>query len=124
MLSPDAYKIVHLVGILVVFMALGGLSLHAINGGTRDTNTGRRIVGITYGVGLVLILLGGFGWLGATGAMSAGIPGWTWAKLAIWLVIGGLLALPGRRPELGRVVWFVAPLLGIVAALLARTKPF
>jgi len=47
-MSPDFYKIVHLTGLLLVFMALGGLSLHAINGGTREDNRGRRLVALTY----------------------------------------------------------------------------
>ena len=124
-MSPDFYKLVHVVGLLMVFLALGGLSLHAINGGTRDTNAARRLVGLTYGAGLVLILLGGFGWLGATGVMSSGaMPLWTWIKLALWLLVGALLALPGIRPELGKLVWFVAPLIGLLAAWVARTKPF
>lgn len=124
-MSPDAYKIVHVVGLLMVFLALGGLSLHAMNGGTKDTNRQRRLVAATYGIGLLLILVGGFGWLGATGVMSGGaMPLWTWAKLAIWLLVGALLALPSVRPELGRLVWLLAPVVGLVAAWIARTKPF
>jgi len=75
-------------------------------------------------VGLLLILLGGFGWLSASGLMSGGMPGWTWAKLGIWMAVAGLLALPAVKPELGRFVWLVAPLLGVIGAWLARTKPF
>lgn len=123
-MSPDVYRLVHVVGILMVFLSLGGVALHGINGGTRDSNDARRLTAVTYGVGLFLILLGGFGWLGATGAMGAGMPGWTWAKLGIWMAIGGLLALPTVKPELSRVVWFVAPVLGVLGAWLARTKPF
>jgi hypothetical protein len=123
-MSPDVYKLVHVAGILMVFLSLGGLALHGINGGTRESNDARRLTAVTYGIGLLLILLGGFGWLGATGAMGAGMPGWTWAKLGIWMAIGGLLALPTVKPELSRVVWFVAPVLGVLGAWLARTKPF
>lgn len=124
MLPPDVYKIVHLAGILLVFMAVGALSLHAMNGGTRETNSARRLVAVTYGVGLFLILLGGFGWLGSTGMMEAGMPGWTWAKIAIWLLLGALLAWPGRQPRAGSWVWLAAPVLGVAAAWLAGTKPF
>ena len=124
MVSPSVYKLVHVLGLLLVFLALGGLSLHAINGGTRDTNSGRRLAGMSYGIGLLLILVGGFGWLGSTGVMGGGMPGWVWAKLLIWLAIGGLLALPGRRPDLGRLVWLVAPVLGVLAGWLGATKPF
>lgn len=124
MLSPEIYKLVHVLGLLLVFLSLGGIAMHAINGGTRDTNRGRRLVVITYGTGLLLILFGGFGWLGASGIMKAGMPLWVWAKLLIWLAIGGLLALPGRKPELGRPVWYLAPLLGLLAGWLGGTKPF
>ena len=123
-MSPDVYKLVHVAGILMVFMSLGGLALHAINGGTKDSNGGRRLTTMTYGIGLFLILLGGFGWLGAAGMMSAGMPGWTWAKLGIWMAVGALLALPTVKPELSRLVWIVAPLLGVLGAWIARTKPF
>ena len=123
-MNPE-YKIIHLVGLLMVFMGVGGLSLHAINGGTRETNRGRRLVAVTYGLGLFLILLGGFGWLGETGMMGSGqMPLWVWMKLGLWLVVGGLLAIPTVRPDLGRLVWFVAPIVGLVAAWVARAKPF
>jgi uncharacterized membrane protein SirB2 len=124
-MSPEFYKIVHMAGLLMVFLSLGGLSLHAMNGGTKSTNPERRLVAITYGIGLLLILVGGFGWLGAAGMLSSGtMPLWPWAKLALWLVIGGLLALPAIRPELGKLVWFIAPVVGVVAAWIAGTKPF
>ncbi len=123
-MSPEFYKLIHLAGILMVFMSLGGLALHGLNGGTKDSNAARRLVSITYGVGPFIILLGGFGWLGSTGMMSAGMPGWTWAKLGIWMGVGALLALPTVRPELSRLVWIVAPILGVLGAWLARSKPF
>ena len=123
-MSPEVYKLIHLAGIFMVFMSIGGLALHALNGGTKESNGARRLVSITYGVGLLLILLGGFGWLGAAGVMAAGMPGWTWAKLGIWLAIGALLALPTVKPEMSRIAWIAAPILGILGAWLARTKPF
>jgi len=123
-MSPDTYKLVHVAGILMVFMSLGGLALHGINGGTKDSNGARRLTTVTYGVGLFLILLGGFGWLGTSGTMGAGMPGWTWAKLGIWMAVGALLAVPTVRPDLSRLVWIAAPILGVIGAWLARTKPF
>jgi len=123
-MPPTVYKLIHVAGILMVFMSLGGLALHAMNGGTKATNRARRLTTSTYGIGLLLILLGGFGFLGASGMLSAGMPGWAWAKLGIWLVIGALLALPSVRPEMSRLVWIAAPILGVIGAWLARTKPF
>jgi hypothetical protein len=124
MISLNVYKLVHLLGILLAFTAVGGLSLHALNGGTKATSAGRRLVAVSYGGGLFLILLGGFGMLARLGIAQAGLPGWIWAKLVIWVAIGGLLALPYRRPELARVVWLGAVALGLCAAWIGLYKPF
>jgi hypothetical protein len=124
MLSPAVYKVVHLFGVLVVFVSLGALSLHAMNGGTKESNSARRLVSASYGIGLLLIIVAGFGWLAQSEALAGGVPGWAWAKLGIWLLVGASLALPYRRPHLARALWVVGPLLGAAAALLAITKPF
>ena len=55
-MSPEVYKLVHIAGILMVFMSLGGLALHGINGGMKDSNNARRLTASTYGLGLFLIL--------------------------------------------------------------------
>jgi hypothetical protein len=123
-MPPTVYKLIHVAGILMVFMSLGGLALHAMNGGTKESNRARRLTTTTYAIGLLLILLGGFGFLGSSGMISAGMPGWAWAKVGIWLAVGALLALPSVKPGMSRLVWFAAPILGIIAAWLARTKPF
>lgn len=124
MISLNVYKLVHILGILLTFTAVGGLSLHALNGGSRATNAGRRLVTVSFGTGLFLILLGGFGMLARLGIAQLGMPAWIWAKLAIWLAIGGLLAVPYRKPELARAVWLGAVALGIVAAWIGLYKPF
>jgi len=124
MISLNLYKLVHILGILLVFSAFGGLVLHAINGGTKSTNVGRRLVTIGYGVGLFLILLGGFGMLARLGIVQGGLPGWIWFKLAVWIGIGGLFALPYRKPEAARLLWILGPALGLLAAWAALYKPF
>lgn len=125
MFSHQLYNVVHILGILLVFVALGGLVLHAANGGTRATNGGRRLVAITHGLGLFLVLLGGFGMLARLGVMHGqGFPGWIWGKLTIWVLLGAALMVPYRYPGAGRLLWFVVPLLGATAAYLAIYKPF
>jgi hypothetical protein len=121
MISLNVYKLVHILGILLTFTAVGGLSLHALNGGTKATNAGRRLVTLSFGVGLFLILLGGFGMLARLGI---GLPVWIWVKIAIWISVGGLLAVPYRKPELARAVWLGSVALGIVAAWIGLYKPF
>jgi len=125
MLSLDVYKLVHLFGMFMVFVSLGGVILHALNDGTREANPARRLVSITFGVGLFLVLLGGFGQMARLGLGSpATWGGWLYAKLAIWLLIGGLFTVPYRRPERAKVLWIGVPVLGLLAGWLALFKPF
>jgi hypothetical protein len=108
-------------GILLVFVSLGGVSLYALNGGAKADNKARRWVGAMHGVGLLLILVGGFGMLARLGV---GFPGWVWAKLVVFLLLAGALTLPYRKPELALPVFLALPFIGALAGFLAIFKPF
>lgn len=125
MIPYATYKLIHIIGILLVFVALGGVALHAANGGTKVSNRARRLVAITHGIGLFVILVGGFGLLARIGVMhGAGFPGWIWVKLGVWVLLGAMIALPYRKPAFARPIWFALPVLGAVAAYMAIYKPF
>lgn len=113
MISYPLYKVLHIAGVLFVMIALGGLVAAG-----RDGD--RRRAGLTHGIGLVVILVTGFGLLAR---LQAGFPPWVWGKLVIWLLIGGAIAAIRRRPELARLWWITLPLLGAVAGYLAIYKP-
>jgi len=123
MISYNVYNVVHMIGVVALFLALGGLTAHAMAGGTRDTNPSRRWMVAWHGLGLLIILIGGFGMLARLGVMGM-LPGWVWAKLVIWVVLGAALMLVGRRPALGRPVWLLALVLGGLAAWLGIYQPF
>jgi hypothetical protein len=124
MIPSIAYKLIHLFGVFLIVSSLAGAAIHAANGGTPQTSLTRRLVSAGHGIGLFLVLLGGFGMLARLELVSGGLPGWVWAKLAIWLTLGGLMVLPYRRPQFARAVFLAVPTLGLIAALLALTKPF
>ena len=122
-MSIEFYKVMHLIGIMMVFMSLGAVSLHVVNAGTKDSNTFGKGVAITHGVGLTLILVAGFGLLAKHG-WSLMASAWVWPKLLIWFIFGGVTVILYRQPASGKILWFVLPLLGLVAAYLAIVKPF
>ncbi len=113
------YRIVHLVGVMMIFLSLGGLIVR----GRLDPEERRikKLAGLTNGIGLILALLGGFGMLAKLGL---GFPGWAVAKLVIWLFIAGSIAVANRKPDFSMVLWWGLIGLGVVAAYLATAKPF
>lgn len=122
-MSYTFYKILHITAIITIFAALGGACLHAMNGGSREGSSGRGMINALHGIGLFVALVGGFGLLARMG-MATGWPGWVYAKLVIWLVVGGLLVLPYRKPEFAKPLLLSLPVLGLAAAWLAIAKPF
>lgn len=123
MIPYAVYKVVHLLGMFLLFTILGGIALHVLNGGTRESNVGRKLAGALHGVALFVILLGGFGMLARLGLVKGAFPGWIWAKLTIWVLLGAFGTLPYRRPGLAKI-WLVGlPVLGALAAWFAIYKP-
>ncbi|PJZ70673.1 hypothetical protein CH373_06995 [Leptospira perolatii] len=122
MISYTIYKLLHVLGILMLFLAFGAIALHTMNGGTRQ-NAPRKLIALTHGIGLFCILLGGFGMLARLG-IHWPWPGWIIAKIAVWLVFGLSLTLFYRKPEFSKILWFVLPALGTLVAYFAMYKPF
>jgi hypothetical protein len=124
MISYAVYRVVHLVGIFLLLVALGGLSL----GSARAVAEGpgaRRLAMTLHGVALFIVLLGGFGLLARLGiAHGMGWPGWVWMKLGIWILMGAAVVIPRRHPSWGPALLVLIPALGGVAAWIAIFKPF
>ena len=122
MLSYSVYKVVHLLGVLLVFTAVGGVVAHAAGGGTKDSNSFKKQLAMAHGIGLALALITGFGLLARLDvSMSSG---WVIGKLVIWLFMGAATALPYRGESLARTLLFLLPLVGAISAYLAIYKPF
>ena len=122
-LPTEVYKLLHLLGIMLLFASLGGLAVLGLRGGEeREVAPVRKLLSITHGVALLVVFVAGFGLMARLGIMS-GWPTWIYIKLALWLVLGAAVALVRRTPELGRVWLFLLPLVGAAAAWVAFTHP-
>ncbi len=118
MIPYAAYKVVHYVGIFTLVVALSASLARSAQGGA-DPDPWRKRLGIAHGAALVLILVGGFGMLAR---LDEGFPGWAMAKVGIWLVAAGLIALR-KRPSAAAWGLVVVPALAALAGWLAYTKP-
>jgi len=117
------FKIVHIVGFMSLFMALGALAFHGLNGGQKDSNNARVWIFATHGAALLVLFITGFGLLGVLKAMSFPFALWIWVKLIILILMGGLAALMQRKTQLSALFWIGLPLIGALAASMAILKP-
>lgn len=119
----DVYRLLHLGGMFAMFMALGGIALHVVNGGTKQSNTARKLIAALHGTALFVILLGGFGMLARLKLVQGGLPPWIYAKLAIWALMAVMGTVMYRQPAVARWMLVALPVLGMGAAWLAAMKP-
>lgn len=122
-MSYSFYKVLHLLGILGLFMSLGGICLQMI-AGNKASFKGRKWAMIFHGLGLLIIFVAGFGLMARIGLVGAGgWPLWIWMKIVLWFALGGIISLMFRVPRLAYLWWVLALTLGGTAAWVANYKP-
>ncbi len=102
----NTYKIIHLIGISVLGLGVGGMMAGGAN---------RKPFAICQGVGLLVMLVSGFGLLAK---LKLGYPPFAIVKTVLWLVIG-MLPLLFRKLKLpiGVSIIISLTLVGIMAWL-------
>jgi uncharacterized membrane protein SirB2 len=117
-------KVCHLVGVMLIFLGLGGMVFAARVGLGPEQRSLRRAAAILHGIGLLLLLVSGIAMLSQLGFLHGDPPNWAKAKFGIFLLLGGSIALAARA---SRWIWVWIPawvFLGAAAAYLALEKPF
>lgn len=111
------YKIIHIIALLGLFSALGGLVAADITKPAR-----LRVFTIAHGISLLLLFISGFG-LQAKGPGYSFGSTWLIAKLVIWALLGASLVILKRRLIPAGTAWMLTIVLGAVAAYFAVHKP-
>lgn len=119
-MAPQIYHFLHLTGILMLFMGYGALLARSLAG--SDDRRVRKLGSITSGIGLLLILVAGFGLLARV--YDGVFHGWILAKIAVWLVLGGLIVLINRKPAIALPLWWITIGLGILGVFFVYFRPF
>lgn len=122
MLSYSVYKVLHILGILGVFTGLGALVMHSCHGGEKGFK-GTKMVKWTIYLSLVIVFVAGFGLMARLNMMGAGWPLWIHLKVAIWVALGGAVALIGRKTQWAAGLFYAVIAVGGIAAWVANYKP-
>ncbi len=90
----ELYKVFHLFGLFLLLSGLMALIFARWNQSEVKPRL-RKFSMIAHGVGLVLMLVSGFGLLARLGLVS-GLPLWAYIKIGIWLCMGAAISLAKR----------------------------
>ncbi|MFO1055219.1 MAG: hypothetical protein U1F36_23620 [Planctomycetota bacterium] len=109
-MSYDFYRVLHLVGLAAVFLGLGGIFAG-----------GRKTFSMLNGVGLLLMLVSGFG---MQAKASLEFKGWLISMIGIWVLISLVPVATKRKILPAPIAALVALALVGTAAWLGLTRPF
>lgn len=116
MSSLQIFYFLHFAGLASLFLGMG-----AILGMGEDRKHVNKFVGIFHGIGIVLILVGGFGLLGV---MKTGFPGWIIIKLVLWVCLSMIMILAKRKICTPKATAILGLILGLIAIAMCLLKPF
>ena len=117
-------KLFHLVGVLLLFLGLGGMAFTSCAGFGPARKTLLRATILLPVIGLLFIMISGLAMLHSLGLLHGDPPGWAKTKFLIFLLFGGSIAFADRFSRAMGILIMGWILLGTAAAYLALHKPF
>lgn len=120
-MSPTFYYVLHLLGIVLIFLGYGALIARSFL--QVEAPPLKRLGSMTSGIGLLLVLVAGFG---LQAKLGYGLPPWLVLKIVVWLALGAMTALINRQPRKAQLWWWLTAILGLAAIWLVyhgRTLP-
>jgi hypothetical protein len=122
MIPYAAYKTLHLIGIFLVLLSLGGQIVQSSVSQVAGLSW-KKHLRVAHGFGLILVLVAGFGLLARLG-LSWPWPLWLLLKILAWLILGFMPSLIRRFADSTRTIWWVILIIAGLAAWLAVFKPW
>ena len=105
------YKLLHIFGAFLVLGVYAALGVWAMNERPSSENKYEKMSMIAHGIGLLVILIGGFGMASKISDDMMSL-GWIHIKLTLWLALGGGITLLRKKPEYAS--WILLSALGLI----------
>jgi len=99
-MSYNFYNFIHLFGVILLLLGYGALLARAVL--APDNKSVRFWGAIIGGIGLLFLLVAGFG-MQAKGGF--GWPLWILLKIVIWVLLGGALSFINKKPSWNKALW-------------------
>lgn len=120
-MTYEFYKVLHLSGIFLLTSGLMGVFFTVWSGSSLQGKVKSASFAL-HGLGLVLILVSGFGLLAKLG-LAKDMPNWAYAKMGIWMVFALAISVLKRKAQLGMPLYILLLACYAVAAYLGVYKP-
>lgn len=127
-MSEQFYKTIHILGVLIVFFSFGRMLQGVLLSGSPEKDGGnasrkkpKLSAAVLHGVGLLLVVLGGFGMI-ARLKMLWPWPEWVFVKMGIFLALGAAPVLIKRKLLSVSVLSTILFGLGLIAAIFGIFK--
>lgn len=129
------YKWIHLSGVFIVVLCFGAMLYQTAmeklqlqlseKGSAQDLNAvvfSSRMLKAIHGIGMMLVLIGGFGMLARLGIVGAW-PKWVTFKVTIWIILGFMITAILKINGRGKLFFGLILLLVMTAAYLGLKHP-
>lgn len=118
-MSPTFYYFLHFAGVMCLLLGMG-----AILGMGEDRKHINKFVGIFHGIGVLLLLVSGFGLVAKLQTVATGFPVWLIIKLVLWICLSMIMILAKRKICTPKATAILALVLALTAAAMCVFKPF
>ncbi len=117
----NTYKLLHILGLFLLFSGLGGILIASYSGAQLKAKA-KMMAMMSHGLGLILILVSGFGMLARLG-LTSGMPSWVYIKIGVWLILGFITVFMKKKPALAWAWWLTILGLGFLAGYMGLFHP-
>lgn len=121
-MSYQFYLFLHIASLIIVFITLGGVVTHFLQGGTKESLQVKKYLSIHHGIALLVVFISGFGMI-AKMKYSFASDHWIYIKILCWGLLGGFTGLVYKKVIPAKAAWWMLIVIMLTAVYAVIFKP-